>query len=190
MKIERIRIKNFRSIKDQEIPVTPILGLIGANNAGKSNILKAINLVLGERFPIPHSITRKDFYNEDPSNNIEIEIFFDSCFVSYDKECNAVVFKTIYDNGSDNWETELHAIEKYKYEYQKYKMKGDTRDQIAVIYIPASRDFTKQLQGSSEWELFGKVKKQFNYLFPENRKSELEYKFKEIKDLLMEAEKF
>ena len=57
-------------------------------------------------------------------------------------------------------------------------MNKDTRNQIAIIYIPASRDFTKQLEGSSERELFGKVKKQFNYLFPENRKSELEDKFK------------
>ena len=44
MKIQQITIKNFRSIKDETIvfPEGGILGLVGPNNAGKSNILRAI----------------------------------------------------------------------------------------------------------------------------------------------------
>lgn len=48
MKLERIMISNFRSIEDIELPIKAINGsyctvLVGKNEAGKSNILKAIN---------------------------------------------------------------------------------------------------------------------------------------------------
>ena len=51
MKIIKIRIKNFRSIKDSgDIEeVTPIFALIGRNNTGKSSFLKAIQILLDRR---------------------------------------------------------------------------------------------------------------------------------------------
>lgn len=47
MKIKQITIENFRSIKDETIifPDSGILALVGPNNAGKSNILKAIDKI-------------------------------------------------------------------------------------------------------------------------------------------------
>ena len=42
MKIENIRIHNFRSIIDADIEVHDFLMLVGANNAGKSNIINAL----------------------------------------------------------------------------------------------------------------------------------------------------
>ena len=58
MFIAKLRIKNFRSLVDQEInftpplanqdgtftPVTPLTVLVGMNDSGKSNVLKALNL--------------------------------------------------------------------------------------------------------------------------------------------------
>jgi putative ATP-dependent endonuclease of the OLD family len=51
MRITKIQIKNFRSIKDSGdvLDVTKIFALIGRNNTGKSTILKAIQLLMGER---------------------------------------------------------------------------------------------------------------------------------------------
>lgn len=43
MKIQHIQISNYRSIKELDIDVSDFLVLIGANNSGKSNILKALN---------------------------------------------------------------------------------------------------------------------------------------------------
>ncbi|WP_419600083.1 ATP-dependent nuclease [Thiolapillus sp.] len=42
MKITKIKIHNFRSIVDAEIEVYDFLVLVGANNAGKSNVVNAI----------------------------------------------------------------------------------------------------------------------------------------------------
>jgi AAA15 family ATPase/GTPase len=71
MYISKISIKNFRSIKQTEF--TLIKGknvIIGKNNSGKSNILKAIDLVLGKK----HLDKDKDIYceNGNKSSNIEI----------------------------------------------------------------------------------------------------------------------
>ncbi len=48
MKISKITILNFRSIQRAEVPLGEITVLIGKNNEGKSNILRAINLALQE----------------------------------------------------------------------------------------------------------------------------------------------
>lgn len=47
--VERVRIKNFRSIADLSLSLSQTNVLIGANNSGKSNFLEAINLALGQR---------------------------------------------------------------------------------------------------------------------------------------------
>ena len=45
--IEKVRIRNFRDLKDVVVNLKPITILVGANNAGKTTFLKAINSVLG-----------------------------------------------------------------------------------------------------------------------------------------------
>lgn len=42
--ISKIRIKNFRQIKDQVIELSPTVVIIGSNNGGKSTLLQAISL--------------------------------------------------------------------------------------------------------------------------------------------------
>ncbi len=47
MRLTKIRIKNFRSITDSgEITIDPLQAFVGENNAGKSNILRAISCFL------------------------------------------------------------------------------------------------------------------------------------------------
>lgn len=50
MEIKRIRIRNFRSIKDVEIDLNSTTVFIGPNNAGKSAILEAIRIALTRRW--------------------------------------------------------------------------------------------------------------------------------------------
>ena len=52
MYISKVKIKNYRSIKDLTINFNPGKNIIvGKNNSGKSNIIKSINIVLGEDSP-------------------------------------------------------------------------------------------------------------------------------------------
>jgi predicted ATP-dependent endonuclease of OLD family len=47
MRISRLRVQNFRSIQDLEVDLPRVCALVGPNNAGKSNILLAIQRVIG-----------------------------------------------------------------------------------------------------------------------------------------------
>lgn len=75
MYLKRLYIKNFKSIKELDLDFTPGKNVIvGKNNSGKSNILRAINLVLGENSPTwskSENITENDFH----LGNIGEEIF-------------------------------------------------------------------------------------------------------------------
>ena len=80
MKIRKLIVENFRGIKSAEILFDGHTVLIGDNNAGKSTILEAIDLVLGpdrlSRVPV---IDEHDFYNgiylnEDEPVIIKIEL--------------------------------------------------------------------------------------------------------------------
>mgnify|MGYP003631533663 FL=1 len=48
MKIEKIRIKNWRSLKDQDLQAQDLMVIIGQNNHGKSNLLSSILFFFGE----------------------------------------------------------------------------------------------------------------------------------------------
>lgn len=77
MYLSKVVIKNFRSIKHAEIDFKPGKNIIvGRNNSGKSNIVQAINLVLGENSPTwdkSDNIIDSDFYNQNTNENILIE---------------------------------------------------------------------------------------------------------------------
>lgn len=48
MKIDKLTIKNYRSVRDLELSLSPRINVfIGANNVGKSNILSAMEYLLG-----------------------------------------------------------------------------------------------------------------------------------------------
>ena len=50
MHIASIRIRNFRVLKDIEIPLARATVLIGENNSGKSSVLECLSLTLGRRW--------------------------------------------------------------------------------------------------------------------------------------------
>ncbi len=189
MRITKVIIENYRSIKHLEIEFKSLFGLIGANSAGKSNILRALNLILGERYPMPHSLNRKDFYEEDYSNNIKIEVHFDEDFISYGRNCKGISFKTTHNPSDNSFGTELKAIDCSTGSCQSYNLKGDTKEKFSIIYIPADRNFNYHLQNSSEWSFLGKIIKQFNEIFPDENLEELKSKFEEVKSNL-ETDKF
>ncbi len=76
MHLSKLIISNYRSIK--QLSLTFEQGknvIVGKNNAGKSNIIKAIDLILGESSPTyqkSDNITSNDFFNGDTSKPIYI----------------------------------------------------------------------------------------------------------------------
>lgn len=64
-RLSHIRIKNFRSCREVELPLEGFTPLVGQNNTGKSSILDAIKWVLK-----PTALAATDFY--DSANPVEI----------------------------------------------------------------------------------------------------------------------
>jgi len=63
MRIAQVSIQNFRGVKSAKLLLPHHAVLIGDNNAGKSTVLEAIDLVLGpERLHRPSPIDEHDFY--------------------------------------------------------------------------------------------------------------------------------
>ena len=79
MYISRVIIKNYRSIKDLTLGFNSGKNVIvGKNNSGKSNIIKAIDIVLGESSPTYakyNNITENDFYSSNSESADKIMIF-------------------------------------------------------------------------------------------------------------------
>lgn len=58
MKLDRIHIKNYRSIMDVVINLDPACRvLVGKNGAGKSNILNALSLLNDDTTPLKKTIS-------------------------------------------------------------------------------------------------------------------------------------
>lgn len=73
-RIRQVEIENFRSIRRLAFEPGTLCALVGANNAGKSNILAAINLVIGPRWPTEGSFTENDCYQMDKKAPMRIRV--------------------------------------------------------------------------------------------------------------------
>ncbi|MCQ2053562.1 MAG: AAA family ATPase, partial [archaeon] len=77
MYISHVSIRNFRSLKSVDIDFHPGKNvIIGKNNSGKSNVIKALNYVLGEKFPTYIQFVKDDFYGTNTDEDLEYEKFF------------------------------------------------------------------------------------------------------------------
>lgn len=83
MRITRIIIDNYKSIKHIDITLSPkVNAFIGENSVGKSNILSAIEWMLGPIYPSFNNFAREDYYKGDISLRVNIEVYFDDgCFL-------------------------------------------------------------------------------------------------------------
>jgi putative ATP-dependent endonuclease of OLD family len=75
MRVTNLSIKNYKSFRDNSESIvfnTPHSLLVGKNNAGKSNIFSALNLLLGTKNPNYIKIEKADFF--DTTKPIEIDL--------------------------------------------------------------------------------------------------------------------
>lgn len=73
MKIQTVRIKNFRTLKDVTIPFDSVTTFIGPNGAGKSTVLRALDWFFNGK---PGSLTEKDCSFGVTTETIEVQVTF------------------------------------------------------------------------------------------------------------------
>lgn len=163
--IKRLIIKNFRSIQNLDIELNEINAIIGPNSSGKSNILKAINLVLGQTYATIKSFSKEDFYNFDENNHITIEVHFKKALKCDHQvrgfrlfnDGNSVTYIALDDSGNPC--TYSNGSEK--------KVTNQMRDEVSLIYITLDRLATQQIK-PSQWTLYGKLLSYINSSISQN----------------------
>jgi predicted ATP-dependent endonuclease of OLD family len=177
--IKSISIENFRSIKSLYIEPKNLCTLIGPNSTGKTNVLKAIDLVLGEGWTTKAKVARELFHNE--SEPIKIEISFTEPISHHDKYQGLVpidrIALTMQYEPEFNVETKLLSDISDK----KYFINEEFKKNCHFIYIPSQRDLSDQMRISG-WTLLGKLMRIVyeNYVSQYNNEEELRKVFKEV----------
>jgi putative ATP-dependent endonuclease of OLD family len=83
--LTRLRIKNLRSAENIDVPLAPLTAFVGPNGTGKTTMLRAIELVLGEAWPSLRSFRiPQDFTAFDASRDIEVVVSFDPAYMHRD----------------------------------------------------------------------------------------------------------
>ena len=170
MRISHLAITNFRSIGNLELDLPQICALVGPNNAGKSNILRAIQRVLARDWVSVSSFDEQDVYSRDPDLDLSIALTFDPA-IGYRRfkgadpvDISTLSFEfTRYKVGERKGQRRLEqkcfdlhgkppsvlmkAPRKgHRHEYQPLvNVPSEVRDQIPVIYIGTNRSLKDQL---------------------------------------------
>ncbi len=79
--IDKVRIANFRAIKNLEVNLSKLTMLVGANNAGKTSFLRALHLALGIDRRI---VNREDVHDDDTVDVYQKEIIIDIRIIAVD----------------------------------------------------------------------------------------------------------
>lgn len=147
MKIGRIQIKNFKSIKSIKFAPRDINVFVGENDSGKTNILRALELFFD---PTKRPNEADKNYNV-MSNQIEIEVEFSSLRDDWKRTLaegqhitgDSAKIKRIYNFKSENGK------------YLDYKGKKIDRSKIIslfrnmFLYVPVLRDIKAELSGDT-----------------------------------------
>lgn len=181
MRLERVRIQNYRSIRDLTIEPRSLCALIGGNNTGKSNVLKAINLLLGERWPSVRSLDDYDFYGLSTDVDLAITAWFDESLevrgdVGEPVAFNGVSFKVTrykrrsgtHDRGDlrsefvcvDRSGAPVHVLRRpdstKKPHPEPAAVTSAVREALPAVFIDVDRSAAYHLSGS-QWSILGRL---------------------------------
>jgi len=167
MLLKKVSIKNFKSIKHLEFdfPESNILVLVGENNAGKSNIIRAIDAICGDSWYGREKLEDHDYYLRNRKNPIQIELFFNNGkYVNFSPNPSDWGIKYFND-----WEG------RHKVSFGSPSVK----EEFPSTYLGAERTFDKHLS-FYDWTLIGRIRKAFHKRIGDDLKVEIEKDFENV----------
>jgi putative ATP-dependent endonuclease of the OLD family len=154
--LARLSIRNFRSISNVAInfpPQMPVV-LFGQNNAGKSNILRALNIILGEQYPKSITLEDSDYFQRDHNYAVRITAEFRAPLANtYSR------LSWIHQRDAEPEPTTFVGMNLYGTE--KWPRNEEREDCIAVV-IEANRNLSYQLSYTSKYTLLSRVMHRFH----------------------------
>lgn len=189
MRIKRVTIDHYRSIEhiDIDFPNNRPLILFGPNNAGKTNVLSAINRLLGERYPTYIDMLDSDYFmrNKKEYPTVDIVATFDEPLY-YDKYDNGISTIAVrYGNNGDLTDNLLHNG-KGKRIYPT----NENRANFQSYMIDAERNIQSAFNYGSQYSLLSKFSRRIHDALSSEHKSELSEAFEKIKTSFKETTEF
>jgi putative ATP-dependent endonuclease of OLD family len=174
-----LRISRFRSIEDIRVVFptgTPVV-LFGQNNAGKSNILKAFNIIMGEQYPKTITLEESDYFLRDTDYEIEISAHFRTPLSGQyrelrwkhqrDREPEQTTFEGLTASGTTRWP------------------RNEEREDCIVITIEADRNLKYQLSYASKYTMLSRLMHRFHRVL--HQYEQIRHDLKECFDKTKEA---
>jgi putative ATP-dependent endonuclease of OLD family len=182
-RVTKLSIRNYKSIHERVDLVFPRSGplvIVGPNNTGKSNLMRALELVLGESWPGSYQPDDHDFYGRDTSN-VPLEIFVEVEDVLHAHKYGATPVKAFVVRHTGGEDRPYCMI--LNDGAENTFVSNGTRDQCRSILISADRRLSYQLGYSSKYTFLSKLMKQFHQALTEDkdRVKGLKEKFEEIR---------
>ena len=179
MRLENLYIKCFRSIEEVEVsfPKDKPVVIFGPNNVGKSNILKAMDCMLGEKYAPYFDFQDSDYFmrQKEKYKNISFSASFDGDFFRGRNETSKKICFTTSHAGKG--EHQYHFDDG-----RKMFLSNDDREQCQFILIDAARDITRQLSYFSQYSILSKMAKRMHSVLVDQSKQALDTHFTNLKE--------
>ncbi|WIB32970.1 MULTISPECIES: AAA family ATPase [unclassified Curtobacterium] len=148
MRLSRITIKNYSRVADLDVPVGNHLVVVGANDVGKTSILRALNLALGAAAQLYQSLSVQDLADA------EQPMIVSAHFVAFSEAERAVFYREIDIDATSKAEAlevrlevrvdpdDPESILITRWSPGRGEVRPITREQLAAIgwrYLPAAR---------------------------------------------------
>lgn len=192
-RLRQITIEGFRSISDQVVinfPENKPVILIGENNSGKSNIIRAIELMFGEFHPKYKKLEDFDHFQRNTNNQVIIEANVSGFKARLGKssEFSCGGFKFQAQKGKENNFSALQAEDGRENIY----VSTNLREELLCIVVNSEQNLNFQLSYASKYTLLSKVTKAFHDKLTDDkdRVEKLKGFFEEIKSTFLEVEAF
>jgi len=193
-RLTQLTIENFRSIGETPIVINfpdkqPLI-LIGENNAGKSNIIRALELMFGEFHPKYKKLDDYDHFGRNPNNRINIDVSVSgySGRLGRASEFSCGGFRFSAKKGSENDFVAVQAEDGYENKY----VSNALREELLCVVVDSEQNLSYQLSYTSKFTLLSKVTKSFHDKLNESteRVDRLKNLFENIKSTFLEVEEF
>jgi putative ATP-dependent endonuclease of the OLD family len=191
-RVTKLSIRNYKSIRDKVELAFPRAGplvIVGPNNTGKSNLMRGLELVLGESWPGNYQPEDHDFFERD-SANVPVEITVEVDGVSHAHKYGKTAIKAFVVRYTDGEERPYYMVQNDG--SPNTFVSNQTRDQCRSILITADRRLSYQLGYSSKYTFLSKLTRQFHQALTEDaeRVKGLKKQFEEIRSSFQGIKEF
>lgn len=189
MRLVEIKVQNYRSIDDVVIsfPRNKPVVLFGPNNAGKSNILSAIDRLIGEKYPTYIEMLDSDYFMRDKITYPTVSIsarFSDPYYI----DRRGISYKTValtYGYNGDLTENLIHDGCG-----NRFYISNEQRQACQSYLIDAERNIQSAFNYSSKYSLLSKFSHKIHKALSATHKKELSSAFEQIKNSFEETTEF